>query len=79
MSSAEAPVLDLMGREIKAGNTVIYPVRRGSKMWQSKIVVTKVTGGKEPSLIGNNSEGRRVTVHNIVNVAVVEPLPVPSV
>ena len=43
MSKSEAPtsgssskVLDFLGREIVAGGTVCYPVRRGSSMWLQK-------------------------------------------
>lgn len=66
------PVKDFMGREIKAGNTVVYPVRAGSKMWLQKMNVTQVNGGESPSLVGFNTGGRRITVRNIENVAVVE-------
>jgi hypothetical protein len=76
MSSSEAPVLDFMGREITVGATVVYPVRRGSSMWMQKIKVTQV---KPATLGGYNNEGRRITLHNIANVVVVEPLPVPTV
>lgn len=83
MSNSEAPagspVLDFMGRAIVAGNTVIYPVRRGSDMWMQRIIVTKVNPGPSPSLGGNNPEGRRITIHNLKNVTVVEPLPPPTV
>jgi hypothetical protein len=78
MSNPEAPpkspILDFMGREIVAGNTVIYPVRRGSDMWMQRINVTKVTDGSSPSLSGVNPEGRRITIHNLKNVTVVEPV-----
>ena len=36
------PATDYMGREIKAGDTLVYPVRRGSNMWLNRILVTQV-------------------------------------
>jgi len=79
MSKAEAPVnLDFMGREIKVGDTVIYPVRRGSRMWMQKIKVTQIVPGKEPQLGGFNGEGRKITLRTLANVTVVEPLPTPA-
>ncbi len=74
MSNSEAPVLDFMGRAIKAGDIVCYPVRRGSSMWLSKITVTQVVPGPTPSLGGFNSDGRKFTIHNIGNVIVAEPV-----
>lgn len=79
MSKSGAPVLDFMGREITVGATVIYPVRRGSSMWMQKIKVTQVIPGETPTVGGFNPEGRRITLHNVANVTVVEPLPVPQV
>lgn len=74
--SATDPVNDFIGRPITSGATVVYPVRRGSDMWMQRITVTQVIGGVKPSLGGFNGEGRRITIHNIKNVVVVEPLPV---
>lgn len=68
-------VTDYAGHELKAGQTVVYPVRRGSAMWLSEITVTKVNGGGEPSIIGSNSEGRRVTVKNLKNVVIITKVP----
>lgn len=84
MSNAEAPLspLDFMGRKITVGATVIYPVRRGSSMWMNKLKITQVipeTPSSPPTIGGYNSEGRRITLHNVANVTVVEPLPVPQV
>lgn len=81
MSSKEAPspILDFMGREITVGCTVVYPVRRGSSMWMQRIKVTQVIAGKTPTLGGYNGDGRKITLHNVANVTVVEPLPVPTV
>lgn len=77
--SNTAPVLDFMGREIKVNDTVCYPVRQGAKMWLQRIRVTQVVPGAAPKLGGFNNEGRKITIHKISNVVVVEPLPVPKV
>jgi hypothetical protein len=65
-------VVDLVGKEITAGCSVVYPVRRGSSMWLKKMQVQQVMGGKNPELHGYNSEGRRVTIRNLDNCAVIE-------
>ncbi len=64
---------DFIGRAIAAGNTVVYPVRRGSSMWLNKLAVTQVD---DDHITGFNSDGRRITVKNLNNCVVVEPLPV---
>jgi hypothetical protein len=64
---------DFIGRAIVAGNTVVYPVRRGSSMWLNKLNVTQVA---DDHITGFNSDGRRITVKNLNNCVVVEPLPV---
>ena len=68
---------DFVDREIKAGNTIAYPVRRGSKMWLNKLTVQQVCEGpKGPQVSGVNSKGRRVAVTNLGNVVVVQsPMP----
>lgn len=58
---------DFLGREIMAGDTIIYPVRRGSAMWLNKLRVTQVL---PDSLTGLNPDGRWVTVKNLGNVIV---------
>ena len=64
---------DFIGRAIAAGNTVVYPVRRGSNMWLNKLAVTQVA---DDHITGFNGDGRRITVKNLNNCVVVEPLPV---
>ena len=64
---------DFLGRAIAAGNTVVYPVRRGSNMWLNRLAVTQVD---DDHITGFNSDGRRITVKNLKNCVVVEPLPV---
>ena len=71
MSKSAAPVLDFMGREINAGSTVIYPVRRGSKMWMQELSVTQIIPGDSPTITGFNTTGRKITLHNVTNVTVV--------
>jgi len=66
---------DFMGREIKAGDTLVYPVRRGSSMWLNRLLVTQALADV---VTGTNPEGRRITVKNLGN-AVVVPSPAPSV
>jgi hypothetical protein len=58
---------DFLGREIKAGDTIVYPVRRGSSMWLNKLTVTQA---QPDSLTGLNPDGRWVTVKNLKNVVV---------
>jgi len=65
-------VTDYAGHEIKAGQTVVYPVRRGSSMWLSEIKVTQVIPGLAPTITGFNSTGRRVTVQNLGNVVIID-------
>ncbi len=62
---------DFMGREIKAGDTIVYPVRRGSRMWLNKLNVTMVEG---EALKGYSPEGRLTTIKNLKNVVVVQPV-----
>ncbi len=68
---------DFIGREITAGALIAYPVRRGSNMWLNQLKVQQVSQGtKGPQVSGLNSKGRRITITNIKNAVVVEPLPV---
>lgn len=70
-------VTDCVGREIKAGCTILYPVRRGSRMWQSRMQVQQVvpeTVSKGAYVSGFNNDGRRVNVHNLDMVIVIVPL-----
>lgn len=50
---------DFLEREIKVGCTLVYPVRRKSKMWLTKIQVTDL--GDE-TIRGVNDKGHRVTL-----------------
>lgn len=63
---------DCVGREIKPGCEVLYPVRRGSEMWLNKMKVENVVApGK---IHGFNDFGRRVHVQSLKNVMVVVPV-----
>lgn len=62
--------LDFMGREIKAGDTVVYPVRRGSQMWLNRM---KVTLAERDFIKGLSPTGIWVTVKNLKNVVIVDP------
>lgn len=62
------PTVDFLGREIKPGDTVIYPVRHGSSMWLQKMTVTQVYPNR---LVGINAENRRIYIKNL-NTTVVD-------
>lgn len=59
--------LDFLGRQILAGDVIVYPVRRGSSMWLNRLRVTLVL---PEGVKGLNAEGRWITVHNLNNVVV---------
>lgn len=50
---------DFLGREIKVGDVLVYPVRRRSAMWLTKITVTDL--GND-TVHGTNDNGRRITL-----------------
>lgn len=63
---------DYLGKPVKAGDRIVYPVRRGSKLWLNKMDVTKVDeSGSQPVLHGKSNTGRPVEIKNITNVIVV--------
>ena len=61
---------DFLGREVVAGNEVVYPVRQRSKMWLRRLKVTSTGNGK---LQGYSPEGRLLTLQNVSNIVVVTP------
>lgn len=67
-------VVDRVGREITAGCSILYPVRRGSEMWLSQMNVQQIIPGNDCYLSGFNTDGRRVYVHNLKNVVVIVPV-----
>ena len=61
---------DFLGRFIEVDDTLIYPVRRGSRMWLNLITVSKVESN---TIHGANPLGRRVKLTNLKNTVVVRP------
>jgi hypothetical protein len=50
---------DFLEREIQVGQMLVYPVRRRSSMWLSRIRVTDIG---DRTVSGTNSKGRRITL-----------------
>lgn len=72
MESTPVTALDFLGNQIKAGDTIVYPVRRKSSMWLKKLAVKAVrdtTNGVRVS--GTNEAGNPVSIQNIQNCVVV--------
>ena len=63
---------DFLGREIRAGNLIVYAVRRGSSMWFNKLSVTQV---RDDSIAGYNSTGKLLTIKNLQNVVIIGSQP----
>lgn len=70
---------DFLGKEIKEGVTLVYPVRRMSAMWLKKITVTRIIetsdrygSGTVKAIIGLNDDGRRIQVTKADRCVVVE-------
>jgi hypothetical protein len=61
---------DFLGRTILAGDILVYPVRRGSKMWLNRIHVTK---SETDMVLGDSPEGRPVRLSNLKNTVVIRP------
>ena len=64
---------DFLERKIYVGDMLVYPVRRGSKMWLTK---SRVVGLGDGFVYGVNDNGRRVTLsrpeRSIIAPSVVE-------
>lgn len=72
LESVPIEALDFLGNPIEVNDTVVYPVRRGSKMWQKRLIVQAVrdtTNGVRVS--GVNENGHPVSLQNIHNCIVV--------
>jgi hypothetical protein len=54
-------MLDYLCREIELGDTLVYPVRRASRMYLNRLTVTDINDD-ENTVSGNNPLGKRVTV-----------------
>ena len=64
---------DFTGRPIKAGDTICYPVRRGSSMRLKKLSVAAVQDTfRGVCVSGLNETGRRINIYNTDNCIVVE-------
>lgn len=61
---------DFLGRTITVGDTLVYPVRRGSKMWLNRIIVTKA---ESDTIYGTSLQSRMVKLTNLNNTVVVRP------
>jgi hypothetical protein len=64
------PAIDFLGREIKAGDTIIYPVRQGSAMWLKKLTLSHADCD---GVCGYNNTGHLIHIKNLKNVIVVSP------
>lgn len=65
---------DFLGHPIEVGHTIVYPIRRGSKMWMQKASVTGVVQHdrtQPPLLVCLNPAGRKVTIQNLDNCIVI--------
>jgi len=77
MSKLGSPV-DYTGREIKEGDRVAYPVRSGSSMWLTDMVVEKIVFSDDESflrpykLMGTNARGNRCVVKNLGRCVILE-------
>ena len=60
---------DFLGREIRPGDMIVYPWRRGSAMGLKRLVVTQVTA---ECIGGYGRLGHPVKLTNLKNVVVVE-------
>ncbi len=73
MESTPVTAFDFLGKRIKAGDTIVYPVRRKSQMWLKKLAVKAVretTNGVRVS--GTNDSGNPVSIQNIQNCIIVK-------
>ncbi|MBN1908389.1 MAG: hypothetical protein JW818_01505 [Pirellulales bacterium] len=68
------PAKDFLDRQIEVGHTIVYPIRRGSKMWMQKASVTQIIQHdrtQPPLLTCLNPTGRKVTIQNLDNCVVI--------
>jgi len=76
INNPTVPANDFFGRLIEVGHTIVYPMRRGSKMWMQRASVTEIRQHdrtQPPLLVCLNPTGRRVTIQNLDNCVVVVP------
>ena len=78
MSDTLGRPVDYTGREIKEGDRIAYPVRAGSSMWLTDMVIEKVVYAEDESftrpfkLIGTNTRGNRCVVKNLGRCVIIE-------
>ena len=68
------PAFDFLENMIEVGCTIVYPIRRGSKMWMHKANVTQIVQHdhtQPPLLVCLNPNGRKITIQNLDNCVVV--------
>ena len=74
----EPTVVDFMGRTIKLGDTVVYPVRRRSDMVLKKAVVCEDPASQLYAVLKgvacHNENGRRIVIRQPERCVVVESL-----
>lgn len=71
-------LFDVFGQEVKPGNWVTYPNRRGSGVWMEEARVLKVgtgerNGRKFPTVKAEKADGRRVTLTTALDRMVKAP------
>jgi hypothetical protein len=64
---------DMFDREIRLGDICVYCVRRGAKMWQNRMTVSKISHNPlgEPKLSGQKQDGYPVNVTSLDRVVIV--------
>lgn len=64
--------IDFVGRKIKSGDLVAYPVRRGSRMWLTSARVSNIVcRGKEHTIEAIIESGQRVTLEHSARLIVI--------
>ena len=77
MSNKLGP-LDYTGREIREGDRIAYPVRAGSSMWLTDMVIEKVVFTEGDSflrpykLMGTNARGNRCVVQELGRCVIIK-------
>jgi hypothetical protein len=64
-------MLDYLCREIELGDTLVYPVRRASRMYLQRLTVTDINND-ENTVSGTTPIGKRVTVRRPDRTVVAE-------
>jgi hypothetical protein len=74
INNPSIPANDFLDRPIEVGHTVVYPVRRGSRMWMQKASVTEIVQHdrtQPPLLVCLSATGQKVTIQNLDHCVVV--------